>query len=65
MGCRGCGRRYGHADGCPAKSAAAKKAAATRARRHCFCGASGVAYPNPYPGYPDHVSVLCDRHASN
>lgn len=33
MGCRGCGLRYGHRAGCPAKSAAAVKAAATRARR--------------------------------
>lgn len=38
---------------------------APKPRRYCFCGAPGVEYPAALPGYPDHVSVLCDRHASN
>lgn len=47
MGCRGCGRRYGHAAGCPAKSAAAVKAAATRARRD----AEAAADPRNKPDF--------------
>ena len=35
------------------------------APRSCFCGAPGREYPNPFPGYPNHVSGLCDYHASN
>lgn len=35
------------------------------APRSCFCGAPGREYPNPYPGFPNHVSVLCDYHAAN
>lgn len=31
----------------------------------CFCGAAARAYPNPFAGYPDHVSVLCDYHVAN
>jgi len=36
-GCRECGHRYGHATGCSAKSAAAKKAAETRKRNAEAC----------------------------
>lgn len=49
MGCRGCGKRYGHAKGCPAKSAAAKKAAEARRRRDAECQkCSGLGYKRDY-----------------
>ncbi|MGD9883962.1 MAG: hypothetical protein AB7U95_27990 [Reyranella sp.] len=37
----------------------------TPAPRYCFCGKPGRAYPAALPGYPDHVSVLCDYHVAN
>lgn len=35
------------------------------APRSCFCGKPGLAYPAALPGFPNHVSILCDYHASN